>query len=63
MQIVSKLHAMDSQTQAPQVVDSVESDVQEDLSELEFAPLPPEDASELEDRLYLPGTRHGVRPF
>jgi hypothetical protein len=54
---------MDSQTQAPQVVDSVESDVQEDLSELEFAPLPPEDASELEDRLYLPGTRHGVRPF
>ncbi|HET9895229.1 MAG TPA: hypothetical protein VFQ44_09875 [Streptosporangiaceae bacterium] len=35
----------------------------DDLSELEFAPLPPEDASELENRLYLPGARHGVRPL
>ncbi|HXP21282.1 MAG TPA: hypothetical protein VN840_16690 [Streptosporangiaceae bacterium] len=38
-------------------------DVADDLTELEFTPLPPEEASELEDRVYLLGARHGVRPF
>jgi hypothetical protein len=35
----------------------------DDLMELEFTPLPPEEASALEDRVYLLGARHGVRPF
>jgi hypothetical protein len=39
------------------------SDAVDDLTELEFTPLPPEEASELEDRVYLLGARHGVRPF
>jgi hypothetical protein len=52
-----------AQTETPEIADSAAPDELDDLSELEFAPLPPEDASELEDRLYLPGTRHGVRPF
>jgi hypothetical protein len=38
-------------------------DAIDDLTELEFTPLPPEEASELEDRVYLLGARHGVRPF
>lgn len=35
----------------------------DDLMELEFTPLPPQEAAELEDRVYLLGARHGVRPF
>lgn len=35
----------------------------DDLTELEFTPLPPQEAAELEDRVYLLGARHGVRPF
>jgi hypothetical protein len=44
---------------------TVESSVvaADDLTELEFTPLPPEEASALEDRVYLLGARHGVRPF
>jgi len=39
------------------------SGADDDLMELEFTPLPPQEAVELEDRVYLLGARHGVRPF
>jgi hypothetical protein len=32
-------------------------EVADDLAELQFAPLPPEEAAELDDRVYLLGVR------
>lgn len=40
-----------------------ETVVDQDLMELEFTPLPPEEAADLEDRVYLLGAKTAVRPL
>ena len=39
------------------------SEVDDDLIELEFTPMPPQDVAELDNRVYLLGSFHPSRPI
>ncbi|MFJ2130378.1 hypothetical protein ACIOMQ_05585 [Streptomyces sp. NPDC087845] len=41
----------------PRLNESARSEAAEDLAELEFSPLTPEEAAEVDDRVYLLGVR------